>query len=91
MNDQQHEWQPLTGPVAAERLGDHDAPRVVFVHGFTQTANSWKPIAAQFVARGLQAVVVDLPGHGGTANVGAALPRTDDMLAHLGGEGTYTG
>ena len=90
MNDQQ-EWQPLSGPIAAERLGDHDAPTIVFVHGFTQTANSWKPIAEQLVARGLQAVVVDLPGHGGSANVRADLRRTADMVAQLGGPGTYVG
>jgi pimeloyl-ACP methyl ester carboxylesterase len=54
-------------------------------------ANSWKPIAEQFVARGLQAVVVDLPGHGGSANVRADLRRTADMVAQLGGEGTYVG
>lgn len=84
-------WQPLTGPLSAERLGDHGAPTIVFVHGFTQTANSWKPIAEQFVTRGLQAVVVDLPGHGGSAAVRADLRRTADMVAQLGGPGTYVG
>ncbi len=84
-------WQPLTGPLAAERLGDHHAPTIVFVHGFTQTANSWKPIAERFVARGLQAVIVDLPGHGGSAAVRADLRRTADMVAQLGGTGTYVG
>jgi 2-succinyl-6-hydroxy-2,4-cyclohexadiene-1-carboxylate synthase len=90
-HDQHHQWQPLSGPIAGERLGDHHAPTIVFVHGFTQTANSWKPIAEQFVARGLQAVVVDLPGHGGSAQVRADLRRTADMVAQLGGTGTYVG
>lgn len=85
------EWQPLTGPLAAERLGAHGAPRVVFVHGFTQTANSWKPIAQQFVARGLEGVVVDLPGHAGSAGVRADLRRTADMIAGIGGPATYVG
>lgn len=85
------EWQPLTGPLAAERMGDHHAPVLVFVHGFTQTGNSWKPIAEHFVARGYQAVVVDLPGHGGSANVRADLRRSADMVAALGGRGTYVG
>ena len=84
-------WQPLTGPLAAERLGAHDAPTIVFVHGFTQTANSWKPIAEQFVAHGVQAIVVDLPGHGGSTSVRADLRRTADMVAQMGGAGTYVG
>ncbi len=90
-DDQQQDWQPLTGPLAAERLGDHGAPTIVFVHGFTQTGNSWKSIAEQFVAHGLQAVVVDLPGHGGSAHVRADLRRTADMVSQLGGRGSYVG
>ncbi|MDO8389905.1 MAG: alpha/beta fold hydrolase [Actinomycetota bacterium] len=85
------EWQSLAAPLAAERCGAHGAPRIVFVHGFTQTANSWKPIAEQFVARGFEAVVVDLPGHGGSAGVRADLRRTADMIAGLGGPATYVG
>jgi len=85
------DWQPINGPLAAERQGRHGAPRVVFVHGFTQTANSWKPIAQQFADRGLEVVVVDLPGHGGSAGVRADLRRTADMIASVGGRGTYVG
>ena len=85
------EWQPVAGPLAAERMGTHGAQRLVFVHGFTQTANSWKPIAEQFAARGLEVVVVDLPGHAGSAGVRADLRRTADMIASVGGRGTYVG
>lgn len=84
-------WQPVSGPLAGERLGPHDAPAIVFVHGFTQTANSWKPIAERFVEDGNQVLVVDLPGHGGSANVRADLRRTADMVAQMGGGGTYVG
>ena len=34
----------------------------MFVHGFTQTSNSWKAIAEHFAASGYESVVVDLPG-----------------------------
>jgi len=85
------DWTPLSGPLTAERLGDLHAPRVVFAHGFTQTGNSWKPIAELLVARGLQAIVIDLPGHGGSAAVRADLRRTADMIATIGGRGTYIG
>jgi 2-succinyl-6-hydroxy-2,4-cyclohexadiene-1-carboxylate synthase len=63
----------------------------VFVHGFTQTANSWKPIAARFAAEGYEAVVVDLPGHGGSTNIRADLRRAADMLTALCGFGVYVG
>ncbi|HAP76155.1 MAG TPA: hypothetical protein DCR14_08745, partial [Acidimicrobiaceae bacterium] len=84
-------WRPLTGPLAAEQLGPDDAPRMIFVHGFTQTGNSWKPIAEHFAANGFQSIVVDLPGHGGSENVRADLRRAADLLATVGGEGTYVG
>ena len=45
------EWRPLAGRLAAEVAGPDDGQRLVFLHGFTQTANSWKPIAQHFVAR----------------------------------------
>jgi len=85
------DWQPITGPLAAERLGLPGNPRVVLVHGFTQTANSWKPIAEQLATHGVEVVVVDLPGHGGSAGVRADLRRTADMIASVGGRGTYVG
>jgi 2-succinyl-6-hydroxy-2,4-cyclohexadiene-1-carboxylate synthase len=72
-------------------LGDRDAPRITFVHGFTQTGNSWKPIAERFAAVGHLVTVVDLPGHGDSAHVRADLRRTADMLAGLGGDGTWVG
>jgi 2-succinyl-6-hydroxy-2,4-cyclohexadiene-1-carboxylate synthase len=84
-------WQPLSGRLAAEQRGDDGLPRLVFVHGFTQTRNSWKPIAEQFVATGHQCVVVDLPGHGESGHVRADLRRTADMIATLGGRATYIG
>ena len=41
-------WRPHSGPLAAEQLGDHHGTRISFVHGFTQTRNSWKAIAERF-------------------------------------------
>jgi 2-succinyl-6-hydroxy-2,4-cyclohexadiene-1-carboxylate synthase len=63
----------------------------VFVHGFTQTGSSWKPVAEQFVQRGFQTVVVDLPGHGESASVRADLRRTADMITTIGSKATYVG
>ncbi|HQZ34509.1 MAG TPA: alpha/beta fold hydrolase [Ilumatobacteraceae bacterium] len=84
-------WRALSGPLAAEQLGVEGGPRMTFVHGFGQTGNSWKPIAGYFAGHGFLVTVVDLPGHGNSAQVRADLRRTADMLAAIGGAGTYVG
>lgn len=83
------DWRPLAGKLAAWSCGQ--GPRLVFVHGFTQTANSWKPIASHFAADGYESVVVDAPGHGDSAGVRADLRRAADMLTALCGAGVYVG
>ena len=84
-------WRPHAGRLAAEVAGHDGAPRMVFVHGFTQTGNSWKSIAEHFVRTGHQCVVLDLPGHGGSGHLRADLRRTADMVASVGGQGVYVG
>lgn len=58
----------VTGPggvtVVADRVGDPNAPAVVFLHGGGQTRRSWGRAAAAVAERGWQAVTVDLRGHG---------------------------
>ena len=83
------DWRPLAGPLAAWRKGT--GPRLVFVHGFTQTSRSWRHIADHFNARGHETVIVDLPGHGESAAVRADLRRAADLLAATAGEGFYVG
>ncbi len=85
------QWSPLSGPLAAQQLGNPRAPKVVFLHGFTQTGNSWKPIAESIAAAGYHSVVIDLPGHGDSSGVRADLRRSADMVAAIGGVGTYVG
>jgi pimeloyl-ACP methyl ester carboxylesterase len=50
--------------IVADRLGDPNAPAVVFLHGGGQTRRSWGKAAAAVAERGWQAVTVDLRGHG---------------------------
>ena len=50
--------------ITADRLGDPDAPAVVFLHGGGQTRRSWGRAAAAVAERGWQAVTVDFRGHG---------------------------
>jgi 2-succinyl-6-hydroxy-2,4-cyclohexadiene-1-carboxylate synthase len=83
------DWRPLSGHIAGWTCGA--GPRLVFVHGFTQTANSWAPIAAQFAADGYESIIVDAPGHGDSADVRADLRRGADMLTGLCGAAAYIG
>lgn len=73
-----------------EVSGARGAPRLVFVHGFTQTGRSWAPIAERFADR-YEIVLVDAPGHGGSSHVRADLVTAADMLADVGGRATYVG
>ena len=50
--------------IVADRLGDPQAPAVVFLHGGGQTRRSWGRAAAVVAGRGWQAITVDLRGHG---------------------------
>ena len=83
------DWRPLNGELGAWSCGE--GPRLVFVHGFTQTASSWKPIAERFASDGYESIVVDVPGHGESAGVHVDLRRGADMLTSLCGAAVYTG
>jgi 2-succinyl-6-hydroxy-2,4-cyclohexadiene-1-carboxylate synthase len=65
-------------------------PRVVLVHGFTQTGRSWG-VVADDLARDHEVVTVDAPGHGGSAGVAADLPSGAALLGAAGGEAVYVG
>jgi 2-succinyl-6-hydroxy-2,4-cyclohexadiene-1-carboxylate synthase len=48
--------------LAHERFGVGQ-PSLTFVHGFTQTRESWRPIASRFASTN-HVTLIDLPGHG---------------------------
>ncbi|HEX6673499.1 MAG TPA: alpha/beta fold hydrolase [Actinomycetes bacterium] len=64
-------------------------PRVVLVHGFTQTLASWEPLAGRLRQR-WRVVRADLPGHGGSGAVRADLPGAAALLGEAG-LGAYLG
>ena len=77
------------------QLLDHEVigtgPRVVLVHGFTQTARSWNEIA-EVLAGDHEVVTVDLPGHGRSAGHHADdLHATAAALATTSGVASYVG
>lgn len=75
-------------PLAAQTRGS--GPTVVLVHGFTQTKESWAPIAER-LRRRFRVVSVDAPGHGGSSDVVADVPRAASLVVATGGPGTYVG
>ena len=83
------DWRRFTGELAGWSCGQ--GRRLVFVHGFTQTANSWKPIAARFAAEGYESIVVDQPGHGDSTEVRSDLAATAGMLTSMCGSAVYIG
>lgn len=72
----------------ADRIGT--GPRLVLVHGFTQTRRCWGPVAED-LATDHELVLVDAPGHGRSAEVDADLAEGGRLLAAVGGPGTYLG
>lgn len=72
----------------AERAGE--GPRVVLVHGFTQTRRCWGP-EADDLARDHEVVRVDAPGHGRSAEVLAGMRTGASLIGAEGGTATYLG
>ena len=64
--------------------------RIVLVHGFTQTGRSWATIARD-LSVDHEVVVVDAPGHGGSAAVHADLAQGARLLVEAGGRAVYVG
>lgn len=69
---------------------DGHGPRIVLVHGFTQTRRCWGP-EADDLARDHEVVRVDAPGHGRSADVLAGLRTGASLIGAEGGEATYLG
>jgi 2-succinyl-6-hydroxy-2,4-cyclohexadiene-1-carboxylate synthase len=63
----------------------------VFVHGFTQTSESWKPIAEHFAESGYVSVIVDAPGHGESGDVHADLYKAATLAVNQFGRAVYIG
>lgn len=66
--------------------------RVVLVHGFTQTHRSWDEVADALAAT-LEVVMVELPGHGGSAAARLDFTATAAAIADAAGPdpATYVG
>ena len=80
--------QPRAAPLHRNRSGR--GKRVILVHGFTQSSQSWAGIADD-LAQDHEVVVPDLPGHGSSPRASGDIARAADQLAESCGKGTYVG
>ena len=62
---------------------------VTFLHGFTQTCDSWSPVLARL--QGVQATLVDAPGHGSNAQHTLGLRETARAIAEVMPRGVLVG
>lgn len=60
-------------------------PGIVLLHGWGDSADTWRPLLAELAARGRRAIAVDLPGFGHASQLapGAILPQLDVFAAAL--------
>ncbi|MHB8696335.1 MAG: alpha/beta fold hydrolase [Solirubrobacteraceae bacterium] len=56
-----------------------DGPTIVLLHGFSDSADTWRPVLQQLERHGRHAIAVDLPGFGRAT----PLPRQAGILAPL--------
>ena len=69
---------------------DGQGPRIVLVHGFSQTRDCWGPLATD-LARDHEVVRIDAPGHGRSSEFHAGLRTGARLIADQGGRATYLG
>ena len=64
---------------------DGAGPGIVLLHGWGDSADTWRPLLAELAASGRRAIAVDLPGFGHATRLapGAILPQLDDFAASL--------
>jgi pimeloyl-ACP methyl ester carboxylesterase len=60
-------------------------PGIVLLHGWGDSADTWRPLLAELAATGRRAIAVDMPGFGQASRLapGAILPQLDDFAADL--------
>ena len=64
--------------------GAADAPAMVLLHGFSDSADCWRPLLAALERRGRRAVALDMPGFGQAARLdreASILPQLDVFAA----------
>lgn len=61
---------------------DGDGPPLVLLHGFSDSADTWRPLLTRLEGAGRRAVAIDLPGFGAASDArpGAVLPQFEAAI-----------
>src|SRR3954451_13987080 len=64
---------------------DGGGPGIVLLHGWSNSADTWRPLLAELGDRGRRAIAVDLPGFGEASKLdpGPVLPQLDAFAIEL--------
>jgi pimeloyl-ACP methyl ester carboxylesterase len=75
----------LAGHSTRALESDGEGPGIVLLHGWSDSADVWRPLLAELGGRGRRAIAVDLPGFGRATSLGpgAVLPQLDAFAAEL--------
>jgi pimeloyl-ACP methyl ester carboxylesterase len=75
----------LSGHATRALEVEGDGPGIVLLHGWSHSADTWRPLLDELAARGRRAIAVDLPGFGEATPLapGAVLPQLDAFAAEL--------
>jgi pimeloyl-ACP methyl ester carboxylesterase len=62
---------------------DGDGPALVLLHGFADSADTWRPLLERLGTAGRRAIAIDLPGFGASPDVrpGPVLPQFESVVA----------
>jgi pimeloyl-ACP methyl ester carboxylesterase len=78
--------RPFLGGIRTRSLEIEGAgPAFLLLHGYSDSADTWRPLMRELARRGRTAVAVDLPGFGSAdpPTDGPALPQIDRFVADL--------
>ncbi|WP_196807251.1 alpha/beta fold hydrolase [Candidatus Solirubrobacter pratensis] len=76
---------PVAGHTTRALEVEGGGPGIVLLHGWGDSADTWRPLLAELGARDRRAIAVDLPGFGAATRLhpGALLPQLDVFAAEL--------
>src|SRR3954464_9877872 len=76
---------PVAGHTTRALEVEGAGPGIVLLHGWGDSADTWRPLLDELATCGRRAIAVDLPGFGQATRLspGAILPQLDDFALAL--------
>lgn len=89
-----NEARQLISPkwLMAWQFGDHKAPAIALLHGWSMRGSHMLPYVEPLIAKGYRVIVVDLPAHGASAGQISSVPQAESYLhSWLAAQGNVIG